>query len=162
MTGVVMLQSAGGFGGTSDISISTINGQLVPTFEDTTRGNKQLSVAAHDVHWAENVLSDNDWLRIGNANDADSGYIAELDGTIVFCSGHFEQTNANSKNVHLFINGADQGSLGTLGGGANATFINTTINIDFSQGDRIRLQAQNGSGGNIQDTVVRMSLKWRA
>lgn len=161
MTGVVLLRPAGG-GGTSDITISTINGQLVPTFEDTTRGNKQLSVAAHDVHFAENVLSNLDWLRIGNANDADSGYIAELDGTLVFASAHCENTNANSKDIHLFINGADQGSLGTLGGGANVTFINTTVNIDFSQGDRIRLQAQQGSGGNIQDTVVRLSLKWRA
>lgn len=157
---VTLLRPAGS--GTSDVDISTINGQLVITFVDTTRGDKILSVADEPLMFARNRLGDDAWLEIGNAIDADSGYIADLDGTLVYASGHCEDTGANSKEIHLFVNGVDNGSLGSLSGGANAQFINTTVNIDFSQGDRIRLQAQNGLGGNIQDTVVRLTIKWRA
>jgi hypothetical protein len=85
----------------------------------------------------------------------------DFDGTVVFATGDCENTGASSKDIHLFINGADQGSLGTLSGGANATFINTTIDLNFSQGDRIRLQAQDGISGFIQDTVVKVTVKWR-
>lgn len=163
MSGVVMLRGGGsGPGGSSDFTISTINGQLIPTFVDTTRGNKDLSVSSQNVIYAENQINDGDWIRIGNASDADSGYIAEMDGTITYASGHCENTGASSKEVHLFLNGVDQGNIGLLSGGANAQFINTTLDIDFVQGDRIRLQGQDGIAGNIQDTVVRLTLKWRA
>lgn len=162
MSGVVLLRPAGGGGGTSDITISTINGQLVPTYEDTTRANKQLSVADHPVMWSENRLLDRDWLQIGNAGDADSGYIADLDGTIVGCVAQCENANTNSKEIHVFVNGTDQGSLGILGPGSGATFINNTVDINFSRGDLIRLQALDGISGAIEDTVVKLTLKWRA
>ncbi len=162
MTGVVMLRSGGGGNSSSDFTISTINGQLVPTFVDTTRANKVLSVSSQNVIYAENQVNDGDWIRIGNASDADSSYIAEMNGTITYTTGHCENTAGNSKEIHLFINGVDQGNIGVLTGGQNAQFINTTLDIDFAQGDRIRLQGQDGAGGVIQDTVVRLTLKWRA
>lgn len=162
MSGVVLLRpTGGGGGGTSDITISTINGQLVPTFLDTTR-SKQLSVADQPVVWTENRLRDRDWLNVGNAVDAISGYIADLDGTLVSAVAQCEDAGSAEKEIHVFVNGTDQGSLGSLGPGTGTTFINTTVDIDFNQGDLIRLRALDGVTGRIEDTVVKLTLKWRA
>lgn len=148
-------------GGTT---ITDINGQPTLVFADNTRGGspgKVLSVADHNLVFSENQLDADNWIEIGGAVDTDSGYIMDFDGTVVFATAHCENTAANSKAIHLFVNGVDQGSVGTLSGGANASFINTTLNVDFVQGDKIRLQAQQGTGGAIQDTVVKLTVKWR-
>lgn len=170
MTGLVLTQPRQGGGGGSvpgNLQLSIINGQPILTFFDTTRGTdspvtgKRLSVAEHTLTFSENALTANDWLEIGNAVDAISGYITDLDGTVTFATGHCENTNTNSKEIHLFINGVDKGSVGVLSGGADVSFINTTLDIDFSQGDKIRLQAQQGSGAAILDTVVKLTIRWR-
>ena len=143
------------------VDITTINSQPMLTLVDTTRLNKVLSVSETTLVFAENKVNDNDWIQIGNATDADSSYIAEFDGTLVYASAHCEDTNGNSKEVHLYINTTDSATVGTLTGGLNATFNNVTLNTDFSQGDRLRVRAVNGSGGDIGDTVVKLTLKWR-
>jgi hypothetical protein len=140
---------------------STIGGQEILTFEDPTRAEKRLSITDHPIMFSDNDLDDLEWLEIGDANNADSGYIADFDGTVVFATGHCEDTDGNSKEIHLYINGTDSATLGTLSGGANATFSNTTLNVNFSAGDKIRCRAHNGSGGEIEDTVVKVTLKWR-
>jgi len=144
------------------VTVSTINGQQVLTIVDSTRGNKILSSDSSVFNFGENALSHLDWVRVGNASDTDSGHIMPLDGTVVMLTAHCENTGANSKNIHLFIDGVDQGSLGTLAGGANAEIVNTTINFDFTQGQKIRLQAQDSGSGNIQDTVANVFVRWRA
>lgn len=143
------------------VDITIINSQPMLTLVDTTRLNKVLSVAESNLMFAENKVNDNDWIKIGDAGDADSSYIAEFDGTLVYASAHCENTGGNSKEMHFYIGASDSATLGTLSGGTNATFNNTTLNTDFSQGDRLRVRAVNGSGGNIQDTVVKLTLKWR-
>lgn len=171
------LRSKGGGSGGSGITglqITVINGQPMLTLNDTTRlaGSpptpKTLSVGEQPVVWAENGLSNLDWIRIGNANDADDGYIADFDGTITYATAQCEDTGVNGKDINVYINGADVGTIGTLSGGALASFINTTADIDFSQGDRIRLRAVNSVAGSplagtgpIQDTVIKLTLKWR-
>jgi len=170
MANLVLTRPLSGGGGATlpgNIELTIINGQPTLTFLDTSRlvgspmMGKRLSVAEHNLVFAENNLDNLDWVRIANASDGDSGFIADFDGTVVFTSMHCENTGANSKDIHLFINAVDQGSIGTLTGGANVTVVDTTLNIDFSQGDRIRLQAQNGSGGQIQDTIIKVTVKWR-
>jgi len=143
------------------ITITFINGQPMLTLEDTTRGDKILSVAEQSMIFSDAQLSHLKWLEIGDANDGDSGYIMDFDGTLVYATGHCENTAANSKDIHLFINGVDNGSLGTLSGGANSTFTDVTLDIDFNQGDKIRLQAQGSGTGSIEDTVVKITVKWR-
>lgn len=140
---------------------SAINGQQVLTFEDPTRSDKRLSVTDHPIMFANNALDDDEWMDIGDASNTDVGYVADLDGTIVMATGQCEDANGNSKEIHVFVNGTDEGSVGTLSGGDNVQFVTTTLDIDFDQGDKIRLQAQNGSGGDIDDTVVKLTLKWR-
>jgi hypothetical protein len=143
------------------VDITVINSQPMLTLIDTTRLNKVLSVAESNLMFAENKVNDSDWIQIGNANDADSSYIAEFDGTLVFASAHCENTGGNSKEIHFYIETTDSVTLGTLTGGINATFNNVTLNTDFSQGDRLRIRAHNGAGGDIQDIVVKLTLKWR-
>lgn len=144
------------------VTITTINGQPMLTLEDTTRANKILSVGEQILTFAENALTDLDWVRIGNSNDADSGFIADFDGTIVYATGHCEDTGAGiSKDIRIYIDAVDTALAGTLSGGANATFNSNTLNVDFSQGDKIRLRAIDGAAGAIQDTVVKLTVKWR-
>jgi hypothetical protein len=143
------------------LTITTINTQPMLTLEDTTRANKVLSVAESNAIFSENKVNNLDWIQIGNANDADSGYIAEFDGTLVYATAHCEDTGANSKEIHFYIEGADSATLGTLSGGANATFNNSTLNVDFDQGERLRVRAHDGAGGDIRDTVVKLTYKWR-
>jgi hypothetical protein len=142
------------------LAVTTINGQPTLTLVDTTRGNKILSVAEQPFPYSENRLTNNDWVRPGHANDALSGYQMDFDGTIVSCTAQCEDTGANSKDIHLYIDAVDQGSVGTLTGGANVGFQNTTLDLDFSQGARIRARAV-GVDGAIQDTVVKVTVKWR-
>jgi hypothetical protein len=145
------------------MTVSTINGQPIVTLADTTRSNKILSIDSVVFTWGENGLSNLDWLQIGgNATDAESGFIMPMDGTIVYSTGHCENTAANSKDIHLFIDGVDQGSLGTLAGGANAEYNDNTINFDFNQGQKLRLRAVGAGTGNINDTVCSVFCKWRA
>ncbi len=150
-------------GGSSITGLTTtiINGHPMLTLEDTTRSDKVLTIAENVLLFAENKLADLDWINIANAQDAESGFIATFDGTVVNISAHCENTGANSKKIRLYINGVDTADLGDLLGGANATINDTTLDIDFVQGDRIRLRAINGSGGNIQDTVIKLTVKWR-
>jgi hypothetical protein len=145
------------------LGMSLISGQYVLTYVDDTRGGagKRLSVAEQTLTFAENQLQADDWLEIGNAVDTSSGYIANFPGTIVHASIHCANGNGNTKNIHVFVNGVDAGSIGIVTAGANTSLINNTIDIDFTQGDKIRLQAQQGSGGAIDDTVVKLTLKWR-
>lgn len=154
---------SGGGSGTSvpGMTITNINGQPILTLEDTTRSNKILSVAENPVSFAENVLQHNDWLGIGTANDADSAFVAEFDGTIVAATGLCENVNNKDKNINLYINTTNKGAVGSFTGVALDTFINTTLNIDFNQGDTIRLRAVDGTAGRIQDSVIKLTIKWR-
>jgi hypothetical protein len=156
------ISSGSGVGtGVTGMTITNINGQPILTLEDTTRGNKILSVAENPVSFAENVLDHNNWLQIGNAGDADSAFVADFNGTIVASTGHCENVNNNDKNINLYINSADQGAIGSFTGATADTFINTTLNIDFNQGDTIRLRAKDGTPGLIQDSVIKLTIKWR-
>jgi len=156
--------STGGLGGGSGVpglTITVINGQPMLTLEDTTRADKILSVGEQPLQWNEKDLDDLDWVRIGDANDADTGWLADFDGTIVYASAHCENTGAASKDIRIYIDAVDTALAGTLSGGANATFNNTTLNVDFSQGDRLRLRAINGVAGKIGDTTIKLTVKWR-
>lgn len=143
------------------LTLSTINGQPVITLVDTTRGDKALSIDSNQLAWSNNDLDHNEWMRVGDAGDADSGYIAPLDGTIVWATAHCEDADNDVKDIHVYVNAVDQGSLGNLSGTDNATFVNSTVDIDFNQGDRIRLRAVGAASGDIKDTIASIHLKWR-
>lgn len=162
-TNTVTFDSAGGGGGIPGLSVVNING-IQPTLvlEDTTRAGKRLSVAEQPLMFSENLVASRDFMSIGDASDGDSSYVADLDGTVVFATGHCENTGIATKNFELWINGVYSGIVvGTLGPGANTTFVNNALNTDFIRGDRLQVHAVDGVPGNIQDTVVKLTLKWR-
>lgn len=149
------------------LAVTTINGQPMLTLVDTTRGlgspppGKILSVAEQVLIFSNNQLVAEDWLNIGNAADATTGFVADFNGTVVFSTGHCADTSTNSKDIHLYINSTDKGSIGTLTGGVDVSFSNETLDVDFVKGDKIQLRARQGTGTGIQDTVVKVTVKWR-
>ena len=152
------------FGLNTNLTITNIDGQPTLVFDDTTRGGKTLSVAETAFQWSEAVLSNNDWLNIGTAVDSDSGFLMPHNATLVKVTAHCENNNGATKDIDLYLNdnAAKTLTLGTFTGAAGQkTFSSVTVNQDVTAGDRIKLRA-GPSGGNIQDTVVTVWVKWRA
>jgi len=152
--GVATMLNLGG------ITVTTINGQEVLTLIDTTRSNKVLSVGDTSVTWSENKIGNNDWLQIGGAVDALSGYIVPMNATIVKVTAHTADDKNHTKPINLYIDGSLNSTIGTFTAvnGENE-FRNVTLNIDVNQDQKLRLRG--GTGGTIEDTVVTVWLKWR-
>ena len=145
----------------SGLTVTNIGGQLVLTLIDTTRANKVLSVESTAFKWAENQIGNNDWLMIADANDADTGYIVPLDSTVVKMTAHTEHNNGNAKNIHLYVDGVDQGAVVNFAGAAGQdTDVDVTLNIDVNAGQKLRLRGD-ATGGSIQDTVIVLWTKFR-
>ena len=145
------------------LTVSTINGQPIVTYTDTTRGNKTLSVESHPYHWADNAASDGDWIDIGDADNTDVGIIMPLNGTIVMATGHTEDANSNTFDMRLYIDGTDTLSLGTLTGAGEDSFTSTTLNTDFTQGQKLRVRADRTAGaGSLGDLTIIVIVRWRA
>lgn len=160
VTGAQIAEGVVDYIGIPRTSASVVNGQHVITSPDPTRNDKELSTDSVSFMWSENQLGANDWIQIGGASDGDSGYIMPLDGTITMVTAHCE--NALEPSTINIFNGTSTSAIATAGSFAvspNAQFVNTTLDNDFSQGDRIRLR---NVGGRINDTVVTMFVKWRA
>jgi hypothetical protein len=148
--------------GFTGFTMSTIDGQLVPTFTDTTRANKQLSFAESVFSFSDNVIGDDDWLDIGNATEATTGHIVPLTGTIVRASFQCADDNGNTKDLDLYINGIFNATLFTTSGSSGEeTGFDAALNIDVAQGDKIQIRGD-AAGGSIDDTVVDVWIKWRA
>lgn len=147
-----------------DTSTSMINGQPTVTMADPTRVNKMLSIAEDNYVFSRNAVSDESWFYIGATAHRNSGYIMKFDGTVCFASAHCEDTGAASKDIHLFIDDDDKGIIGTINGGVNASFVNTTIDIDYVQGQKLRIRAFDTSGSqplSIRDTAITITTKHR-
>ena len=153
------------FGINTNITITNINGEPTLVFNDNSRGGKTLSVAETPITWSESLLSNNDWLNIGSAVDSLSGYVVPHNATIVKATMHCENDNTNTKTIDLWINQPPAVALTatlftTPATGADIKLTNVGLNIDVTAGDKIQLRA-GPTGGNIQDTVVTLWLKWR-
>lgn len=159
--------TATGGGGTlpGGIDINVINGQEFITYVDTNRSNKELSIAEHVLTYSRNRVRVDDWINIGNSVHQESGYIADFDGTVVYSTGHCDHTMGASKKFRLYINNTPCCVLGDLSGGANASYVSTMLDTDFNRGDKIRVQAEESdipAPGRIENTVIKLTLKWRA
>ena len=147
------------------LGFSTINGQEILTFDDPTRASKTLSIDSNNYTYSDNSLSDGSWIEIGNAVDTDAGHIMPFNGTLVGITAMSENPGAgNTYEIDLFINGAlSTAGIATLTGAGVDTDVDMTLNIDFAQGDRLRLQVDQTAGtGTMQDTVVDLIVRWRA
>ncbi len=147
----------------AQVYIATIGGQPKPVYVDSSKSGKVLSVEMSNYWWAEAALSNNDWVQIGHANDADAGWIMPFDGTIVGVTAHCENNpTGNAKDMRFYVNTTQvDASFIQIPAGTNQTVNDQTKNFDFSAGDRLRFRA-GSSGGTINDTVISLLVKWRA
>ncbi len=148
----------------SGLTVTTIDTEEVLTLIDTTRANKVLSVETTAITWSENRLGNNDWVQIGNANDANVGYIVPLKATIVKISAHTTNNNAIAKTIDLYVDGTIVGGAGTgivtfPGAAGQASYRNVTLNLDVAQDSKIQLRG-GPTDGAIEDTVITIWLKW--
>jgi hypothetical protein len=147
--------------GIATLQISIINGQPVITFIDTTRGNKVLSASEMSVIYADNTLVDNDWVAVGRANDALTGYIFPMDATVIRVAVHCADDNGHAKEIDAYVNGVSVGTVVTLPGSNGETSVFAEdVDFDLFQGDKLQFRA--GTTGNaIADTVIEVLYKWR-
>lgn len=144
------------------LSIQTIDGEPMLTLVDSSRGDKVLTTDSTSLLFADDSLSNLEWVEIGDANNTDSGYIMRHAGTIIGVTGHCENTNGNTKTIDLFVNEAVASTIGTLTTASTQAFFNNNVNLDFAADDKIRLRAGSGGGGSVEDCVFGVWLKWRA
>lgn len=146
------------------LSTTVINGQPMLTYDDPARAGKTLSISEQNHIFSRGSLQNLDWVRVANVSHTQAGFVAEFDGCICYAAGHCEETGVHSKDIHVFVDGVDKGSIGTLAGGDNVKFTNTVLNIDYLQGQVIRLQVKDtpsSTAGKIQDTVITVTIKHR-
>jgi hypothetical protein len=145
----------------AQVYIATIGGNVCPVYVDSSKGGKVLSVATHTYQWDETSLSDDDWIQIGSATDTNSGHIVPYNGTIVGATYQCEDDNGNTKELDLYINGSLNGTLFTTNGSNGDQYgIDNSLNINVNAGDKLRMRAGT-TGGNINDTIVVLYIKWR-
>lgn len=126
---------------------------------DATRSNKILSSESFTLIFSESRLSNMDWIQIGGATDADSGFIMPFDGTIVRATAHCENTRGNVFNFQFYKNAVSVGSILQLAGSGQQTAAAVDLDFDFDAGDKLRMRAV---GSNyIEDTVIVVWVKWR-
>jgi len=146
------------------IEISTINGQPIPTFSDTTRGPKTLSVETIALVWSDTSLAADEYLEFQEANNADAGFSPPHNATIVKASGVTEDNNGpGARDIDLFINGAlDTSGILTFTGAPSGQeeVRDVTLNIDVTAGDIVHLRGDSGANA-LNDVAVVLFFKWR-
>ncbi len=146
----------------SGLAVTTIGGQEVLTLIDTTRTNKVLSIETTAVTWSENRIGNNDWVQIGSAVDALIGYIVPLNATIVKVTAHTSNDNNNTKAIDLYVDDVlKSASIATFTAlNSQNEYSSVVDNIDIAAGEKLQLRGAS-TGGNIEDTVITIWLKWR-
>jgi hypothetical protein len=141
-------------------SVALINAQPHVVYDDTTR-LKTLSTSLSNYLWAESAINNTEWIQIAHATHSRSGHVMPFNGTIVGMVAHCENTGVNSKPLNLFIDAAltTTNIITIPSNGTDSQVLNMTLDIDFNQGQKLRLRA-NG-GGTVQDTVISMFIRWR-
>lgn len=143
------------------LTIATINGQPIVVYTDSTR-TKTLSIESHPYQFADNAVGDNDWMDIGDAANSDVGITMPLDGTVVMATGQTEDANGNTFDLDLYIDAVDSGSVGTLSGASQSDFQTTTLNLNFTQGQKLRVRGDRTAGsGSLGDVTCMVIVRWR-
>jgi len=152
--------------GLSSLSVKAIGGSGSPgefqLFMTDPARSKDLSTAEFSVAYSENNLGNNDWMEVGSANDATSGYIIPYNATLVRATAH-TANSSNAKGIDLYVDGTATAPLITIpsGGGGQANVADGTLNVDVNAGQKIRLRGAS-TGGTIGDVIVTLWFRWRA
>ncbi len=137
---------------------------LLAFTEDRGSGDVVYSVESQTYQFSDNSIDDNDWIDIGGASDALSGFIMPLDATIVSVTAHTEDANGNDYNIDVYVDQVlDTAGIANLAGAAEESDSDPTLNIDVDAGQKINLRADRQSGsGKLGDTVIVLTVRWRS
>jgi len=151
--------------GFSGLTVKAIGGSGSPgeqqLFLTDTSRSKDLSVAEFTVAYSENNLGNSDWLEVGSATDATSGYIMPYNATLVRATAH-TSSSSSSKAIDLYVDGVATAPLLTIpsGGGSESEITDGTLNIDVNADQKVRLRG-GATGGQIGDVIVTLWFRWR-
>lgn len=141
----------------ADVFLTTIGGNLIPVYIDSNRG-KTLSVEATTPMFSEARLNSTEWMSLGKATDALTGFIAPFDGTIVGVFGH--TSGSGNQTIQIYIDGTNIGTALSFSGTGEQGQIDNSLDYNFTAGQKIRLRG--GGGDTMEDTNIELRLKWRA
>lgn len=140
---------------------SPANDQSMFVLPDASRAGKLLTVETNLYHFTETVISPLEWIQIGVAADAATGIIMPFNGTVIRAVGQCINTGGSTKSIDLYIDAVNTTTVGTFTGAGEQTFSNTTLNVDFAAGQKLRLRG-GAETGNIDDSIITLYIKWRA
>lgn len=145
----------------TNLTIINIDGQPTLVIIDNTRtGNPQLSVSETAITWSEPFISNNDWIQIGNANDALSGYIVPHKARIVKITAHTADDQNISKAFDLYIDGASQSLFAFTAVNGENEYQQVTTDIQVAKDTKLRVRSTASPSGSIDDVVITLWLKW--
>jgi len=141
-------------------TISTIDGNSIVMFPDASR-SKTLSIETTEFNWNMNSVRKNNWISIGNAIGSNQNHNIPHNATIVKWTASAYNTDGNTKNIHLYINGTETSNYITFAATTTQQTIQDLVeDIDVSAGDEIRFKSDN-SNSKIKNLVITMWLRWR-
>lgn len=141
-----------------------------------------VSFAEMTLMFAESSLNNNDWVQIGSASDADSGYVMPADGVITRMTAQVEEIEKGNQLFWIDVYIDDTPHIKILEFGPNSTRTNDLdtshdingyddvynqrrikngLNLQFNAGQKIRLRAGSTGGNKMNDTVLVIWFKWR-
>lgn len=132
-------------------STRVVNGDLY--FQDPTRNNKWLSAAEQQFVWSEHVI-DGKYMSVGQVKTSNSGYLMPQNLTLTKVA--LNSNNNSGKIIQIRKNGSSVFSFTHSG----TSYIDTSLNIDFSTGELLQVFVS-GSGGPLKSAVFTLYGKWR-
>ncbi len=141
---------------------------LFPVYQDTYRGNKQLSVETMLTSYVRNGSSGNGGsVTFSQAIDPQSGWVSHIASTVVAFSVSWESASTTGNPVDLIIEDVVSGTIyatvstGELTNGANrvmGTVLTTNIDLPLNAIIGCRLVT---TAGTITDKRVNLYTRWR-
>lgn len=149
--------------GISGLTIKAIGGSGSPgeqqLFMTDTARSKDLSVAEFTVTFSESTVGLSDWMEVGGASDATSGFVMPYNATIVRAMVHCASASG-SKDLDLYVDGTPTTAFLTVPSGSDQEVVDGTKNVDVNAGQKIRMRGSN-TLVTLGDTVVTLWLRWR-
>lgn len=141
---------------------------LFPVYQDTYRGNKQLSVETMLTSYVRNGSSGNGGsVTFSQAIDPQSGWVSHIDSTVVAFAVSWESASTTGNPVDLIIEDVVTGTIyatlstGELTNGANrvmGTVLTTDVDLPLNAIIGCRLVTPTGT---ITDKRVNLYTRWR-
>jgi len=143
-----------------DLFISTSTGynHMLMVYNETLM--KWLSMARPELTFSRNNNADNQYLKYGDTDAADSGYLIHRPATILSASVKIG-SGEDTKSFEIRKNGSTTAlATLTLGGAGATTVKDTALNVDLDEDDYLQFFVV-GAGALVKDAVGLIEIAWR-